>query len=396
MVEDGAAMRAIYRHDLMISTDRNFRPVDMEFAPDGSLYVVDWHNALIGHMQHNARDVNRDHAHGRVFRITYPSRPLVKPAKIFGASIPELLENLKLPEYRTRYRTRRELRGRDSQHVLSAVQDWIGALDASDERYEHHLLEALWVTWGLDRVDQSLLRQLLSAKDYRARAAAVRVLRYNAHRVPDQAKLFAKAAEDSHGRVRLEANVASTWLNPDVGRSIFENSLPNNHDRLEDVYTAMQRHYDGSPIQRLAKRDPETHLTGRARELFVKGRRCTAARALCDLSSTGRHGASRGAVSALGQVRVGDRSAERLAKLVMHGITGPISVNGTQFPGTVPMVPFKHLSDDELAAVLTYVRNAFGHRASAVLPSQIRSIREATKSRVNLYTTSELLEAHPD
>ena len=68
MVEDGAVMRAIYRHDLMISTDRNFRPVDMEFAPDGSLYVVDWHNALIGHMQHNARDVNRDHAHGRVFR----------------------------------------------------------------------------------------------------------------------------------------------------------------------------------------------------------------------------------------------------------------------------------------------------------------------------------------
>ena len=45
MVEDGAVMRAIYRHDLMISTDRNFRPVDMEFAPDGSLYVVDWHNA---------------------------------------------------------------------------------------------------------------------------------------------------------------------------------------------------------------------------------------------------------------------------------------------------------------------------------------------------------------
>ena len=397
MVEDGAVMRAIYRHDLMISTDRNFRPVDMEFAPDGSLYVVDWHNALIGHMQHNARDVNRDHAHGRVFRITYPSRPLVKPAKIFGASIPELLENLKLPEYRTRYRTRRELRGRDSQHVLSAVQDWIGALDASDERYEHHLLEALWVTWGLDRVDQSLLRQLLSAKDYRARAAAVRVLRYNAHRVPDQAKLLAKAAQDSHGRVRLEANVASTWLNPDVGRSIFENSLPNNHDRLEDVYTAMQRHYDGSPIQRLAKRDPETHLTGRARELFVKGAEVYGREGHCvtchQPDGTGLPAAQ---FPPLAKSEWVTGSAERLAKLVMHGITGPISVNGTQFPGTVPMVPFKHLSDDELAAVLTYVRNAFGHRASAVLPSQIRSIREATKSRVNLYTTSELLEAHPD
>ncbi|MEZ5431909.1 MAG: hypothetical protein R3F31_12195 [Verrucomicrobiales bacterium] len=41
----------------------------------GSL-VVDWHNVLIGHMQHNARDPLRDHVHGRIYRITYPSRPL--------------------------------------------------------------------------------------------------------------------------------------------------------------------------------------------------------------------------------------------------------------------------------------------------------------------------------
>ncbi len=70
--------------------------MDLEFAPDGSLYVVDWHNILIGHMQHNARDPLRDHSHGRIYRITYPSRPLVTPAKIDGAEIGELLENLKL------------------------------------------------------------------------------------------------------------------------------------------------------------------------------------------------------------------------------------------------------------------------------------------------------------
>ena len=159
----------------------------------------------------------------------------------------------------------------------------------------------------------------------------------------------------------------------------------------------MQRHYDGSPIQRLAKRDPETHLTGRARELFVKGAEVYGREGHCvtchQPDGTGLPAAQ---FPPLAKSEWVTGSAERLAKLVMHGITGPISVNGTQFPGTVPMVPFKHLSDDELAAVLTYVRNAFGHRASAVLPSQIRSIREATKSRVNLYTTSELLEAHPD
>ena len=65
LLEDGSGFMAKHRLDLYSSTDLNFRPVDLEFAPDGSLYVADWHNALIGHMQHNARDPLRDHVHGR-------------------------------------------------------------------------------------------------------------------------------------------------------------------------------------------------------------------------------------------------------------------------------------------------------------------------------------------
>ncbi|MEX0275022.1 MAG: PVC-type heme-binding CxxCH protein, partial [Flavobacteriaceae bacterium] len=65
--ESGYALEK--RYDLLTSSDLNFRPVDMEFAPDGSLYLVDWHNVLIGHMQHNARDPLRDHVHGRIYRV---------------------------------------------------------------------------------------------------------------------------------------------------------------------------------------------------------------------------------------------------------------------------------------------------------------------------------------
>ena len=173
MSDDATGYKSNHRQDLVKSSDLNFRPVDMEFAPDGSLYLVDWHNILIGHMQHNARDPFRDHVHGRIYRITYPSRPLVQPAKVAGASIEELFDNLKLPEYRTRYRTRRELRGREAADVLPYLQTWVAKLDKQDPRYEHHVLEALWVSWGLNKVDQQLLRQMLKAKDYRARAAAV-------------------------------------------------------------------------------------------------------------------------------------------------------------------------------------------------------------------------------
>ena len=70
---------------LLQSTDPNFRPVDFKFGPDGALYVVDWFNPLIGHMQHSIRDPNRDNTHGRIWRITYKNRPLAKPPKIAGA-----------------------------------------------------------------------------------------------------------------------------------------------------------------------------------------------------------------------------------------------------------------------------------------------------------------------
>ena len=178
VVEDGEGFTGALRQDLVYSTDPNFRPVDLEFAPDGSLYLVDWHNPLIGHMQHSARDPNRDHDHGRIYRVTYPSRPLVEPAKVAGAPIPELLENLKLHEYRARYRTRRELRGRDTDEVLKAVRSWAKALDKNDPLYERHLLEALWVTWGKNQVDSDLLRQCLNADSYQCRSGAVRVMRY--------------------------------------------------------------------------------------------------------------------------------------------------------------------------------------------------------------------------
>lgn len=105
-------------------------------------------------MQHSARDPLRDHAHGRIYRITYPSRPLVQPAKIAGASIEQLLENLKLPEYRTRYRSRRELRGRSAKQVTAAVKRWTSALNPRDPNYERFLLE------GLDHLERQPNRHL--------------------------------------------------------------------------------------------------------------------------------------------------------------------------------------------------------------------------------------------
>ncbi len=400
MVDDPETAGYLSRHrqDLVVSSDKNFRPVDMEFAPDGSLYLIDWHNVLIGHMQHNARDPLRDHAHGRVYRITYPSRPLVEPAKVAGASIEELLDNLKLPEFRTRYRTRRELRGRDASEVLDKLQAWVGELHEKSPNYEHHLLEALWVTWGLNKIDEQLLRKLLKAEDHRARAAAVRVLRYAAHQVPEQPELLMQAAQDDHPRVRLEALVAASWLDKEVGLPIVKKAGEKPLDKwMEQPYEAAIAHLNGHRLGGSLEDDVVTHLKGKDRKAFVKGKEIYSEEGYCGTchqpNGNGLEAAGFPPLSRSEWV-VGDE--ERLIKLTLNGLMGPIEVRGKKYPGQVPMTQFGGLlNDEDMAAVLTYVRNSFGNRASVISPEKVKAVRAATKDKKGFYSPAELIKQHP-
>lgn len=398
MKDNGTGYKSNHRVDLVVSEDRNFRPVDMEFAPDGSLYLIDWHNILIGHMQHNARDPLRDHSHGRVYRITYPSRPLVKPAKVAGASIETLLDNLKLPEYRTRYRTQRELRGRSAAQVLPKLTKWVAALDKNDPRYEHHVLEALWTTWGLNKVDQKLLRQLLKAKDFHVRAAAVRVVRYTGHQVADQADLLMQAVRDVHGRVRLEAIVAASWLDRAKGLPILAEAEKMPLDEwMKPAYETAVAHLSGVPVTKEKKAVAKSALKGKELELYTLGKEIYAKEGYCaTCHQPDGKGLPASGFPPLSATKWVTGNDERLIKIVLKGLLGPIEVNGQKYPGQVPMTPFGGLlKDEEVAAVLTYVRNSFGNQGPAILPDQVKKVRASTESKKDFYSPDQLLKMHP-
>jgi len=223
--EDGSGFAGEAIEPLLKSSDPNFRPVALQFAPDGSLYVVDWFNPLVGHMQHSLRDPNRDHTHGRIWRITYPKRPLVAKASIAGASVPELLDLLKAYEDRTRYRARRELRERPEQEVLSSLDKWVHVLNKSDPEFWRQTLEALWLHQSLDEVNIPLLQVVLASPEPRARAAATRVLCYWRDRVSDPLEMLRKRVNDDNPRVRLEAIRALSFFDGDAAPKAQEIAL---------------------------------------------------------------------------------------------------------------------------------------------------------------------------
>ena len=212
----GSGPQGIEVENLLLSSDPNFRPVDIKFGPDGALYVADWFNPLIGHMQHSLRDPGRDKMHGRIWRITYPSRPLLQAKDISKYTIAELFDNLKVYEDRFRFRTRELLRTKKKEEVISGLQKWVQDLDVNSPEYEHLLLNALWIYQDFDVPNAELLTKLLRAKDYRARAAATRVLQYWRNDIPNSLSLVAERIKDDSARVRIEAIVAISFFKSDT------------------------------------------------------------------------------------------------------------------------------------------------------------------------------------
>lgn len=65
-----------------------------------------------------------------------------------------------------------------------------------------------------------------------------------------------------------------------------------------------------------------------------------------------------------------------LIRIQMRGLTGPITVSGKEYNFPAPMAPMGAASSDEdVAAVLTYIRNSFGNSAPPVLPEQVKALR---------------------
>ena len=72
---------------------------------------------------------------------------------------------------------------------------------------------------------------------------------------------------------------------------------------------------------------------------------------------------------------LGDKTA--LVQIVLKGLTGEIEVNENTYHNV--MAPHSELSDQQIADVLTYVRNSFGNKAKAITPAEVKAIRAKTK-----------------
>ena len=425
--EDGSGIKGETLENLLSSDDPNFRPTGVSVAPDGSLYILDWSNSIIGHMQHHLRDPNRDHVHGRIYRMTFEGRPLLTPPKIDGQPIAALLEALKEPEDNVRLRAKLELGKHDAGEVIAAVDKWVAGLDAKDPAYEHNRLEALWVHQWHNVVSIPLLEQVLRSPDHHARAAAAHVLCYWRDRVPNALALLKACADDEHPRVRIEAVRAASFFSGkdlpaayEVAYAVLrhpmdyylnycyqetlkqfkllnkEQILPSDPELLALVNKQSSQSAASAgdkkfgPTRKLDKADLKVYEQGKA--VFARDAHCITCHQQNGLGLAPN-------VPPLTNNKEWITDDERMIKIALKGLFGPMDVAGKHYDpakGTPPMTAFGQLlKDDELAAVLTYVRQSFGNDLDPIRPDAVKKVRQATEKRAGFYTVDDLMKENP-
>jgi len=265
----GAGFFAKEVEPILYSSDQNFRPSDMEIGGDGALYVLDWQNPIIGHMQHNLRDPSRDHLHGRIYRVTAEGRETQPVLKLDKASTADVVKALGSPTLAERYRARLELTGRNPDDVTKAVTEWVKQFDGTNLDHARNLVEAMWVNQRLGHFDIELYMKLTESPSPDARAAFTRNLgegfREAARLKPEQGAgpidsaghLLLELADDPSPKVRAELVVAATYLD--------------NQFAAELVFAAMQTEQDPQLTYVINEARGIINLDAAIRETLARG-----------------------------------------------------------------------------------------------------------------------------
>jgi mono/diheme cytochrome c family protein len=252
----------------------------------------------------------------------------------------------------TRRRAQIELSERDSDEVMTALAKWIKQWNPKNPAHAHHLLEALWLHQQHNVQNQELLKQVLDSPVIDARIAAATVKQY--------------------------------WDRDP--RKI----APGGNQPIAEVKPVM------TPVAELRNRGfkkADIDLYKLGAKVFVREGHCATCHQLNGKGLPKLY-------PPLTESEWAGGNEERLIKITLKGLWGELTVKGFTYNSptstTPPMTPFHSLlSDKEVAAVLTYVRNTFGNNARPVQPSTVTRVSNEVKAQTSFFYVDQILKAHP-
>ena len=356
------------KREFLCSTDERFRPVNVYSGPDGCIYVVDLYRGILQHKVYVTdfylkpyileRKLEVPVGMGRIYRIVYKAKGRDKTQpRLLSASTTELVKTLSHPNGWWRDTAQRLLVQRNDLKSVPLLKKTVTSAG-------NHLgrIHALWTLEGMNALDLATIETGLKDKHNKVKMTAL-VVSGRLRATPDQDKAIAAVQS--------------------LGESKFEQVSKLSEQMVKRLKGEIMAKSGGPP--KIKKMPKGEHGESVKRGVEVYNTLCIT----CHLAD------GKGADNLAPPLANSDwvtGSTERLIRIALHGVQGPIEVSGSRYrhPEVMPGLGLA-LKDQQIADVLTYIRTVWGEK-SQVKEREVKQVRATHKDRVLPWSVKELLE----
>lgn len=417
---------AIYpQHEILASTDERFRPVNLYTAPDGSLYILDMYHGILQHKeflttylsdQIKARELDKNNnTMGRIYRLRWQGNKLGPQPTLNDMSAQQLVPFLAHDNGWWRDTARRLLIEKADKSVVPSIQEMTTKLPDAKK-----VVNGIWTLYGLNAIDYETVSKLLINNDKKIVAAAITVSpQVHKKHHAKLAETYLSLAQQSYHHAIYIALVAGELESPKAlaaSKVALDNfiNMPQMReavvsglgDKTDAFLKLVNGHYPDPNLMyyldNLGKRPQDKtsreQLSAIGKTLYDEGKALYNGRAAC----FGCHGVDGNGMKGMGPTFWGSewvvKDPKLLAKVMLHGLMGDIWINGYlwQTPMVMPgMAERTDMTDRDLAAISTYIRNTWGNSADIdgqVSPELYKQVRKATQGRKKPYTQKDIFE----
>jgi len=414
------ATQAYNDKEFIAATDEGFRPVNLFNGPDGGMYIVDMHRGVIQHGAYMTnylrerlaeRGMDKIIGMGRVLRVKSTDKELTAIPDFKSANAQELVRLLNHENGWVRDRAQQFLIHQKMTEAEAQLKKILANENAGIES-----LHALYVLEGLGLIDRKLLVEVAQHQNVQlASHALVLLSEHGGEVLPEEARMITTLVNRIDPTIDLYllsylgkvvdaeslnvAPVIASILERDPAQyyqDMLISSAQNNMEILAaSSEIASNEKFSDNLAQVIAAKEEDkkfwiheqltVEMDNRTRGLQLYRSTCSAC-----------HGAAgkgiEGLAPPLDKSDYITGSIERLTLVLLHGLKGPVTVSGTryEFNAQMPGIGVNtEISDQDIADLTAYIKNAFGKSGGGASPELVKSLRDK-KPKDGSFTEEEL------
>lgn len=409
--------------EFLASTDEGFRPVNLFNGPDGGMYVVDMHRGIIQHGAYMTtylrerlaeRGMDKIIGMGRILRVKNTKEGLSEVPDLESQDTRGLIDLLSHKNGWVRDRAQQLLIHKNKTEGI----DWLLGL-ISNESAGIESVHALYTLKAFDALDRKQLVAIAQHQNVQLASHALVLLAQNQEAQEGaEAEMLNTLVQKGNPDLNLylstylgsAVKTAGENMVPMIANFITERSGPLYIDAFISSLSGYEKTFmdylDKSSVRKEFEASLSTVVADREddKKYWIHERASlgmddrTHGLQLYRNTCAACHGQAGAGIDGLAPPLEGSEyvkgPVKRLGLVLLHGMKGPLTVNGQRYEFNAQMPGLSanpDMSDQDITDLITYLSNAFGESKREASPALVKSLRDI-KPREGAYTEEELLE----